>query len=164
MNGPKVFFTILEKVYSPSVTKTNRLKADLRSMDITSYPGENVTLYVGDAMPLVREIKMNSMDVSQHMDLAIDCLQGLRKSSDPFLAHKVHDLVMANNSSRVNKFGTKKADPIEVLLNVENYYKLQMDSESYGPAASIKNRSPAALQAQIGTLGQQTRCFLHHRQ
>ena len=61
---------------------------------------------------------------------------------------------MANNSSRGNKLG-KKMDPIAVLLDVEQYYKKQMDQESYGPASTIQKRSGSALQAQIGTLGQQ---------
>jgi hypothetical protein len=61
---------------------------------------------------------------------------------------------MSNNSSRGNK-GGKKMDPIQVLLEVELYYKMQMDQESYGPASTIQKRSGSALQAQIGTLGQQ---------
>ena len=81
MNEPKVLFAILEQVYSPSISRTNKLKIELHSMDLTSYPGENVTLYVGDAMPLVREIKMNSIDPSQHLELAIDCLKGLTKGT-----------------------------------------------------------------------------------
>ena len=103
MSGPKIFFTILQKVYSPSISKMNRLKAQLRSMDLRTFAGENVTLFVGEAMPLVREIKMNSMVRKQFLELTIDSLQGLRKGSDGFLAIKVNDFLIANNNNRGNR-------------------------------------------------------------
>jgi hypothetical protein len=107
MNGLKIFLAILQKVHSPSISKMGRLKAQLRAMNLKTFSAENVTC--GEAMPLVREIKMNSMSHDQFSELTIDSLQGLRKCSDQFLAHKVNDLMMDNDYNR-GKIGNKKSD------------------------------------------------------
>jgi hypothetical protein len=47
-------------------------------MDIRKYPGENVTLFVQDAVKLVWELQMNFMSDDAMPELTLTALSGLR--------------------------------------------------------------------------------------
>jgi hypothetical protein len=76
---------------------------------------------------------MNFITCHQITELTIITLQGLRKCSCTFLAHKVNDLMMANDVNKGGKIGNKKMDVIKVLMQVEDYYKVLLDQDGYSP-------------------------------
>jgi hypothetical protein len=51
--GPKVLMVLFEKLYRPSLANNKALLDKLDKMDICQYPGENVTLFVQDAVKIV---------------------------------------------------------------------------------------------------------------
>ena len=90
-NGPRLFMSLLAKLYRPSQSKIKALTVLLEGLDITKYPGENVTLFVGDAIKLIREIRMNFMTETNVPDLTTSALTGLTKCSDPLLLQMVRE-------------------------------------------------------------------------
>lgn len=87
-------------------------------MDITKYPGENITMYVSDATDIIREIKLNSKIDDKLEDLPGKVLQGLTKSAVPLVSLKAREMVLAANTINMTFFGRSNAytpDPIDSL-------------------------------------------------
>jgi hypothetical protein len=100
--GPKVLMVLFEKLYRPSLANNKALLDKLGKMDIRTYPGENVTLFVQDAVKIVRELQMNFMSDDAMPELTLTALEGLSHSSDPGLKQEVRTLRLASD---VNGFG-----------------------------------------------------------
>ena len=151
--GPRLIMSLLSKLYRPSQSKIRALKELLEALDITKYPGENVTLFVQDATKLIREIRMNFMSGSNVPDLTTSALTGLTKCSDPLLLQLVRNKRM---ESDVNGFdeapGNSTADPITVLQELERTYCVLINQNDYGPARSAGKRQVPSLEAMVGEL------------
>ena len=151
-NGPQLLMALLSKLYRPSQSKIRALKVLLEAMDITKYPGENITLFVQDAVKLIREIRMNYMKGCDVPDLTTSALTGLTLCTDPLVLQKVRQKRM---DSDVNGFdgspGNSNDDPIVVLQDLERTYTVLCNQEDYGPAKSTKRKIPS-LEAMVGEL------------
>jgi hypothetical protein len=76
--GPTVLMALFQKLYRPSLANNKALLDKLDNMNIRTYPGENVTLFVQDAVKLVRELQMNFMSDDAMPELTLTALSGLR--------------------------------------------------------------------------------------
>jgi hypothetical protein len=79
---------LFEKLYRPSLANNKALLDKLDKMDIRKYPGENVTLFVQDAVKIVRELQMNFMSDDSMPELTMTALTGLSHSSTPGALHR----------------------------------------------------------------------------
>jgi hypothetical protein len=118
-------------------------------MDIRQYPGENVTLFVQDAVKIVRELQMNFMSDDAMPELTLTALTGLSHSSDPGLKQAVRELRLASD---VNGFGftasaVARPDALTALQRIADLYRLLVNVKDYAPAASTSGASK--LQAMI---------------
>jgi hypothetical protein len=118
-------------------------------MDIRQYPGENVTLFVQDAVKIVRELQMNFMSDDAMPELTLTALTGLSHSSDPGLKQAVRELRLASD---VNGFGfttsIARPDALSALQRIADLYRLLVNVKDYAPADSTSAASK--LQAMIG--------------
>jgi len=133
--GPKLLMAVFTKIYRPSQSKIEHLKERLKKMSIRTYPGENVTLFVQDAVKLVREIKMNFMINSTVPDLTTVALSGLTLSSDDLLLQRVRTICINND---VNGFGialggAKTYEAIEALMDIDELYCVLVNQDDYSP-------------------------------
>jgi hypothetical protein len=167
-NGPTLLMGLLKKIYRPSQSKIKQLRDKLESMDIRKYPGENITLFVQDATKLIREIRMNFMHNENVPDLTTAALSGLVTSSDLLVQQLVRNRRIISD---VNGFGDKisnqKEDPISVLQDIDELYRVLVNQNDYSPARMPSSGSKA-LQAQgkllqdrgaSGTGQAKRRCF-----
>jgi hypothetical protein len=109
---------LFEKLYRPSLANNKALLDKLDKLDIRQYPGENVTLFVQDAVKIVRELQMNFMSDDAMPELTLTALTGLSHSSDPGLKQAVRELRLASD---VNGFGftasaVARPDALSALL------------------------------------------------
>jgi len=134
--GPKLLMAIFTKIYRPSQSKIEHLKERLKKMSIRTYPGENVMLFVQDAVKLVREIKMNFMMNSTVPDLTTVALSRLTLLSDDLLLQRVCTICINND---VNGFGkalddAKTYEAIEALMDIDELYRVLVNQDDYSPA------------------------------
>ena len=138
--GPKIVMTIFEKLYRPSLANNKTLLDKLDQMDIRKYPGENVTLFVQDAVKIVRELQMNYMSEEAMPELTMTALSGLTKSSDPYLLHSVREIRLASD---INGFGfaksTTRPDALSALQQVEALYRVLVNTKDYAPLQSASS-------------------------
>ena len=147
MNGPKIFFTILQRVHSASISKMHRLKEEPKALDLKKAPAKNVTVHCQSTMPLVREFKVNFMTRHQIPELTIIAHGGLRKYTCPSHGNKVNDRMMANDINTGGKAGNKKMDAIEMLMQAEDFCKDLLDQDDH----SLANvRLPGSGWATVG--------------
>jgi hypothetical protein len=140
--GPKVLMTIFEKLYRPSLANNKALLDKLDKMDIRKYAGENVTLFVQDAVKIVRELQMNYMSDDAMPELTMTALSGLTKSSDHLLRHTVREQRLACD---INGFGfapsQARPDALSALQKVDAMYRVLINTKDYSPAQSASEDS-----------------------
>ena len=73
---------VLLKVYQSSFSRVRVLTDKLEGLDLTTFPGENVTLLYEAAMLLVTEIQMCCRGENQVPDLTTKALSGLTTATD----------------------------------------------------------------------------------
>jgi len=141
--GPKLLMAVFTKIYHPSQSKIEHLKERLKKMSIRTYPGENVTLFVQDAVKLVREIKMNFMMNSTVPDLTTVALSGLTLSSDNLLLQRVSTICINNDVNGFGKAlgGAKTYQAIEALMDIDELYRVLVNQEDCSPARDTRARA-----------------------
>ena len=80
--GPTVYKHILEQVADQSVAHTRKLTKDLDSLSLRSIPGENVMLFVKQALDIVDDIHLTILDENAVPDLNTLVLHGLHDATD----------------------------------------------------------------------------------
>ena len=142
--GVIVLEYIVKQTYRPSSSKVEDLKDKLKALDITKYPGEDISRYNSDAIKIIKEIQMNYVSDSQAPNLTCDALKGLENSSVFNIKELVTNLRLSEN---VMVPGGKTAqDTLEVLNGIQTRYNNLVSLKSYPPAAASKKK---AFQAQV---------------
>ena len=145
MWGPTLYCALIQKIYRPSQSKIRDLKEKLESLDLKTYPAENVTLYVQDATKIIREIRINFMKPDEVPDLLTAALTGLISCSDECIRRKARDLRIDSDV-----LGSTQPDPITVLQSLDDLYRVLVNQKDYGPAISPAAHSK--FKAMIGEM------------
>ena len=149
-NGLYVLFYLIQHIYRPCASKVDDLRSSLKALDITKYPGENISLFNVDAIKIIKEVELNFVSKSQVPNLTRDALTGLTHSSVDYIKNRVIQKQLAVDELIPGGNTNAGEDPIDVLNAFEKDYKSLMRIDAYPPAAQPKQ--PKAFQAQAETI------------
>jgi hypothetical protein len=113
-NGSKVFFIILQKVYSASISKMRRLKEELGALDLKKVPAKNVMVHCSGCNASSErdqeELHDSSSDPRTHHHFS----SRLRKCTCPFLVYgrMSHDDKTPMSHTHSARTPTKFSDPL----------------------------------------------------
>ena len=145
--GPRVYYEIIQKMASLSVSYTRTLEEKLKKTKLSDFKGENVQMYAEHCLNIVDEIRMTSLlpDLIPHLPSLI--LVGLTKASHQAIAHQA-TLDMAKSNKLFTKSGERiSLEPSDIL---EPYIELWQSLDQmglYGPSSTTK--AMQAMQAQV---------------
>jgi hypothetical protein len=131
--GPKILVVIYNKRFRPSLANGRVLLDRLGIMDIRQYPGENVTLFVQDAVKIVREIQMTFMSSNPMPELTMTALTGLTTSTDGMLLLEVRRLRRASNVNGFGAVSKSRVDALAALQEIEELYLDLVNQKDYEP-------------------------------
>ena len=115
--GPLVFYNIICRVQPPCHSQTRQLCDKLGAMDITKYPGDNVTQFQADAMKILDEIYMTVLDEATVPELPSLTLLGLQHARDEQLRLEAGRLLdQADQPNRA------PLDPVMLLETLNQLY------------------------------------------
>ena len=141
--GPWALFEILQVVYRQSDNKVSALLKKLEALNLSKYPGENVTKYRSDAEDILDEIEMNLNPNTPVPTLRSAALKGLSEGSDEYFRGLVKRMMTEHTPGTTYTVETVK----KCLVQAEDDYIKLMDCNSYPPG--LKVAPVKALQAQV---------------
>ena len=97
-NGVRILFELVNICYNPSLAQVEDYIDQLKALSLSKYPGENVTLYVVDAIYLVEKIQLTFIRTNQCPDLLMHALKGLTNATDPIIQDKARRLRLDANT------------------------------------------------------------------
>ena len=147
LNGPQVLWAIIQKTYRPSITKVHNITEQLKKLNIKSYPGQDITKFVQDAVTKVKEIELNYISKNQVPDLTMHALKGLLPCDDPYIRMKVTQLSMQADAAMRTK---KPLEPIATLEELNEAYISLRNQNNYAPQQADPKYK--ALQTEIKAL------------
>lgn len=135
--GPRILFFLLSHLYRPSTSKVEKLQNQLKAMDITKYPAENVSLFTKDATTIIKEIKLNFLRNDQCPNLTRDALAGLVQCSVPVLQMEVVKARVKANTLTFGQGSVPSRDPVELLNDFTEQYKALEENGDWPPAKVV---------------------------
>ena len=146
INGPLALFVYLFKVQRPSRAKVDTMAETVKALKLTSFPGENVSLFMQTIIPMLEDIEMCAMTFSQVPNSASLALKGLMAATDPMIsiqANTMHCEVDGDGAEDSDVSTLPKAKA--AMSKIEDTYRSLATTGHYGPAIPIRPAHQANL-------------------
>ena len=149
--GPIVLRKILDIVYRSELAKLKELTDKLEAMNITKFPGEDVSLFKQEAAALIRDIQRHFTSPEPVANLAVLAIKGLAHST-----YQVYQNWIVTKIRKINGDPARAKNPtvaLDLLDQVEAEY-LSLKSMHLYPPALKPNQEENRFKAMQAELSQ----------
>jgi len=122
--GPLIYYHILQQAALMSFAHTRKLTESLTGLRLHSFPGENVMQYMEQALSIIEEIEMTSLNERMEPDLAALSLVGLTQATDDMLRMKASDALIQAHQNCDDAEVHASLEPLHLLLLLQQLYKV----------------------------------------